>query len=111
MKVKKNSLKCYDDAHNRYNKLFDLTFKRNEIWGSHFGNSFAEAFIPILNVSMKFKIVLVSCTNVGRHMINLFLENQKFKNIELSGVLNLNFSEGLKNQIMIVIMILKKILM
>ncbi len=50
----------------------------------------------LLNVSMKFKIVLVSCTNVGRHMINLFLENQKFKNIELSGVLNLNFSEGLK---------------
>ena len=82
MKVK-NSLKCYDDAHNRYNKLFDLTFKRNEIWGSHFGNSFAEAFIPI-KCQYEICIVLVSCTNVGRHMINLFLENQKFKNIELS---------------------------
>ena len=47
IKNKKNSLKCYEDAHNRYNKLFDLTFKRNEIWGSYFGNGFAEAFIPI----------------------------------------------------------------
>ncbi len=45
---------------------------------------------------MKSKIVLVSCTNVGRHIINLFLKKQRFKNIELSGVLNLNFSEGLK---------------
>ena len=45
---------------------------------------------------MKSKIVLVSCTNVGRHIINLFLNNQKYKNVELSGVLNLNFSEGLK---------------
>ena len=34
LKVKK-FIKCYDDAHNRYNKLFDLTFKRNEIWGSY----------------------------------------------------------------------------
>ena len=39
---------------------------------------------------------MVSCTNVGRHIINLFLNNQKYKNVELSGVLNLNFSEGLK---------------
>ncbi len=47
IKNKKNSLKCYEDSHNRYNKLFDLTFKRNEIWGSYFGNTYAEAFVPI----------------------------------------------------------------
>ena len=47
MKSKKNSLKSYQSSHNRYNKLFDLTFKRNEIWGSYFGNTFAEAFVPI----------------------------------------------------------------
>ena len=47
MKNKKNSLKCYENSHNRYNKLFDLTFKRNEIWGSYFGTTFAEAFVPI----------------------------------------------------------------
>jgi methionyl-tRNA formyltransferase len=45
---------------------------------------------------MKSKIVLVSCTNVGRHFINLFLNNKTYKNIELSGVINLNFNEGLK---------------
>ncbi len=47
MKNKKNSLKCYENSHNRNNKLFDLTFKRNEIWGSYFGTTFAEAFVPI----------------------------------------------------------------
>ena len=47
IKNKKNSLKCYEGSYNRYNKLFDLTFKRNEIWGSYFGNTYAEAFVPI----------------------------------------------------------------
>ena len=44
---KKNSLKCYENSHNRKNKLFDLTFKRNEIWGSYIGTTYAEGFIPI----------------------------------------------------------------
>ncbi len=45
---------------------------------------------------MKYKIVLVCCTNVGRSIIELFLNNRKFKGIELSGVLNLNHKHGLK---------------
>ncbi len=39
---------------------------------------------------MTSKVVLVSCTNVGRHIINFFLNKKKFKGIELSGVVNLN---------------------
>ncbi len=45
---------------------------------------------------MKSKLVLVSCTNVGRHIINLFLKKKKFKGVELSGVINLDKDESLK---------------
>jgi N-acetylglucosamine malate deacetylase 1 len=44
---KKKSLDCYDKAHNRFNKLFDLTYKRNQIWGYSVGCEYAEGFVPI----------------------------------------------------------------
>ena len=44
---KKKSLDCYDKAHNRFNKLFDLTYKRNQIWGYSAGCEYAEGFLPI----------------------------------------------------------------
>ena len=44
---------------------------------------------------MNSKIVIVSCTNVGRHLINFFLNKKKFKGVELAGVLNLDVDASL----------------
>ena len=44
---KKKALACYDKAHDRNNKLFDLTIKRNQVWGNHIGVDYAEGFMLI----------------------------------------------------------------
>ncbi len=44
---KKKALSCYEKVHNRNNKLFDLTIKRNEVWGNHIGTDYAEGFMLI----------------------------------------------------------------
>ncbi|WP_440933658.1 methionyl-tRNA formyltransferase [Candidatus Pelagibacter sp.] len=44
---------------------------------------------------MNSKIVIVSCTNVGRHLINFFLNKKKFKGVKLAGVLNLDIDTSL----------------
>ena len=44
---------------------------------------------------MNSKIVIVSCTNVGRHLITFFLNKKKFKGVELAGVLNLDIDTSL----------------
>ena len=45
--IKKKSLECYDKQHNRHNNLFEMTIKRNEIWGKKIRKKYAEAFVPL----------------------------------------------------------------
>lgn len=48
-----------------------------------------------LNYTMNNSIVLVACTNVGRHIINLFFSNKRIKKkVYLTGIINLNLEKG-----------------
>ena len=44
---KKSALKCYGSGHDRFNRLFDIVCKQNEVWG--YGNEVlaAEGFMPV----------------------------------------------------------------
>lgn len=41
---KKRALDQYDTQHNRFNQLFEITLKRNEVWGYQIKTKYAEAF-------------------------------------------------------------------
>lgn len=45
--IKKKALDSYNSEHNRKNSLFELTFKRNQVWGGYAGVEYAEAFVPV----------------------------------------------------------------
>ena len=47
MEIKKQALACYKGDHNRFNKLFEIIYKKNEVYGFACGCEFAEAFVPI----------------------------------------------------------------
>jgi N-acetylglucosamine malate deacetylase 1 len=42
--MKISALKQYDPQHNRFNRLFESTIKRNEVWGYQIKTEYAEAF-------------------------------------------------------------------
>ncbi len=44
--IKKEALKQYSGDHNRYNRLFDISLARNEIWGYANEILYAEGFVP-----------------------------------------------------------------
>lgn len=44
---KVNALNQYHGDHNRFNRLFDVTLKRNEIWGYANKVKYAEGFVPV----------------------------------------------------------------
>ena len=41
------ALKCYEHQHNRFDRLFEMTMKKNEVWGYSNKVDFAEGFVPI----------------------------------------------------------------
>ena len=44
---KKNALAQYKGDHNRFNRLFDISVKRNDVWGYANKVDFAEGFVPV----------------------------------------------------------------
>lgn len=44
---KKNALAQYKGDHNRFNRLFDISVKRNDVWGYANKVNFAEGFVPV----------------------------------------------------------------
>ena len=47
MDLKKKALSCYKGDHNRFNKLFGIIYKKNEVYGYACQCEYAEAFVPL----------------------------------------------------------------
>lgn len=47
MDLKKKALSCYKGDHNRFNRLFGIIYKKNEVFGYACQCEYAEAFVPI----------------------------------------------------------------
>lgn len=45
--AKKKALECYKGDHNRFDRLFDISLKRTEIWGYANKVAYAEGFVPV----------------------------------------------------------------
>lgn len=45
--LKLNALKCYENQHNRFDRLFEITMERNKTWGYANKVEYAEGFHPI----------------------------------------------------------------
>lgn len=45
--TKKKALACYQGDHNRFNRLFDVSLKKAEIWGYANKVAYAEGFVPV----------------------------------------------------------------
>ena len=46
-KIKEEALNCYKGDHNRFERLFDISLKRTEIWGYANKVNYAEGFVPV----------------------------------------------------------------
>lgn len=44
---KKEALNQYGSEHNRFNRMFDMNIKRNEVWGYGCENGYSEGFVPV----------------------------------------------------------------
>lgn len=44
---KRSALDCYTGDHNRFDRLFDISLKKTEIWGYGNKTKYAEGFIPV----------------------------------------------------------------
>lgn len=46
-KKKEQALRCYRGDHDRFNRLFDVSLKRNDVWGYANKVAYAEGFLPV----------------------------------------------------------------
>ena len=47
IELKKKALSCYKGDHNRFNRLFNIIYKKNEVYGYACQCDYAEAFVPL----------------------------------------------------------------
>lgn len=45
--LKKKSLACYKQEHNRFNKMFEMNIQRNFVWGYGCEREYVEGFVPV----------------------------------------------------------------